>query len=98
MNELSGSNVAMRGEMESMREQMQSHAGQGRGWNNGRGQNDSGNSEGRGWNRQDQNRFGDGGRRRFVKCQKCEQSGAFCNHCSTCGSGTHKKRECSKNE
>ena len=35
---------------------------------------------------------------KFGKCQKCEKSGVFCTHCSICGSGGHKKRDCPKNE
>ena len=36
--------------------------------------------------------------KKFVKCKKCEKSGAFCRHCSVCGSGEHKRRECPKNK
>ena len=37
--------------------------------------------------------------RRFVKCKVCEEKKAFCTHCSVCGSGAHKRRECpTKNE
>ena len=48
-------------------------------------------------------RSGDGqnqyrGGRRFIKCQACEQSNAFCTHCSKCGEGDHKRNQCPKNE
>ena len=34
------------------------------------------------------------GRHRFIKCEGCEASGAFCTHCWKCGSGEHKKQDC----
>ena len=46
-------------------------------------------------------RRGAGGRpfRRFpyVKCQSCEEKHSFCTHCSVCGSGGHKRKDCPKN-
>lgn len=38
-----------------------------------------------------------GGRRGFVKCKSCEEKKVFCTHCSVCGDGNHKRRECPKN-
>ncbi len=35
---------------------------------------------------------------KFLKCQDCEQKRKFCMHCSKCGSGDHKRRDCEKNE
>ena len=43
------------------------------------------------------NKGGNGRRRRFVKCESCEKAKAFCTHCSTCGAGDHKRKECPKN-
>ena len=45
----------------------------------------------------EENKGGNGRRRRFVKCESCEKSKAFCTHCSTCGAGDHKRKECPKN-
>ena len=35
--------------------------------------------------------------KKFGKCEKCTKTGAYCRHCSICGSGGHKKRDCPKN-
>ena len=38
---------------------------------------------------------GDGGRRKpYVKCDDCEKKGAFCKHCTICGSLNHKRNKC----
>ena len=34
------------------------------------------------------------GRRKFTKCATCEQNHTYCTHCSKCGSGDHKYRDC----
>ena len=31
---------------------------------------------------------------RFIKCQPCEEGRKFCNHCSKCGAGDHKRKDC----
>ena len=35
---------------------------------------------------------------KFPKCKDCEEKKKFCNHCSLCGSGDHKRKDCEKNE
>ncbi len=35
--------------------------------------------------------------KRFNKCEKCAKTGAFCMHCSECGLGDHKRKDCPKN-
>ena len=45
-------------------------------------------------------RGGQNGNRRnfpFIKCEECQLSGAFCNHCSNCGSPDHKFKDCPEN-
>jgi hypothetical protein len=37
---------------------------------------------------------GNGNGYRFIKCQACTESRAYCTHCSKCGKGGHKRREC----
>jgi hypothetical protein len=44
----------------------------------------------------DSNRDG-GNKRKFVKCQNCEQQKLFCTHCAKCGESGHKQRDCTKN-
>lgn len=34
----------------------------------------------------------------FIKCEACEAAKKFCNHCSVCGEGGHKRKDCTKNE
>ena len=36
--------------------------------------------------------------RHFIKCTNCEENGLYCTHCSLCGEGDHKYRECPLNE
>ena len=31
---------------------------------------------------------------RFIKCAPCEKEGRYCKHCSLCGKGGHKRRDC----
>jgi hypothetical protein len=31
---------------------------------------------------------------KFIKCDACARTGAYCNHCSKCGKGDHKRRDC----
>ena len=38
------------------------------------------------------------GRRKFIKCKSCEERKAFCTHSSICGSGSHMRNKCPKNE
>ena len=38
----------------------------------------------------------DGQRYRFIKCQPCQKEGRFCKHCSLCGKGGHKRRDCTE--
>ena len=41
---------------------------------------------------------GRGGRNTpFIKCEECQKTGAFCNHCTTCGESDHKRDVCPKN-
>ena len=35
---------------------------------------------------------------KFPKCKDCEEKKKFCNHCSLCGAGDHKRKDCEKNE
>ena len=37
------------------------------------------------------------GYRRFLKCDACQKSNAYCKHCSTCGSADHKRADCTEN-
>ena len=32
--------------------------------------------------------------KRFIKCATCEEKRIFCTHCSSCGKGGHKRRDC----
>ena len=41
---------------------------------------------------------GKGGKRFSMKCKDCERKRLFCTHCSLCGSGDHKRKDCEKNE
>ena len=36
-------------------------------------------------------------RRKFIKCKNCEEKNLFCSHCSVCGAGDHKRKDCTKN-
>ena len=36
--------------------------------------------------------------RRVFKCQNCERTNSFCNHCFGCGESGHRKNECPKNQ
>ena len=31
---------------------------------------------------------------KFIKCTPCQKEGRFCKHCSLCGKGGHKRRDC----
>ena len=31
---------------------------------------------------------------RFSKCAPCQKEGRYCKHCSLCGKGGHKRRDC----
>ena len=31
---------------------------------------------------------------RFIKCSPCEKEGRYCKHCSLCGKGGHKRKDC----
>ncbi len=49
--------------------------------------------------RANDNAAGGGGRnrcanKRFIKCGKCEERRVYCTHCSICGQGGHKRRDC----
>ena len=33
---------------------------------------------------------------KFIKCDACTRTGAYCNHCSNCGRGDHKRRDCTE--
>ena len=37
---------------------------------------------------------GGGNRYRFIKCTSCEERRVYCTHCSLCGKGGHKRRDC----
>ena len=37
-------------------------------------------------------------RRKYCKCQSCEERGVYCTHCSKCGESGHKRKDCTKNE
>ena len=39
---------------------------------------------------------GNGDGYRFIKCQACTESRAYCTHCSICGDGGHKRRDCTR--
>ena len=67
--------------------------------NNNRDQNvERNDAEGNAGGEPGRNRNGGRGRQRFIKCDACETTGAFCTHCWKCGSGDHKKHECPLNE
>lgn len=34
---------------------------------------------------------------RYIKCEACEAANLFCTHCSICGEGDHRRRECERN-
>ena len=56
------------------------------------GNNNENNGSGGGWKRRND-------QRRFIKCKACEETKAFCTHCSVCGAGGHKRKDCpTKNE
>lgn len=35
---------------------------------------------------------------RYIKCAPCEEGNLFCTHCSICGSGDHRRRDCTENQ
>ena len=35
---------------------------------------------------------------KFLKCKECDKNKKFCTHCSLCGEGGHKRKDCEKNE
>ena len=35
--------------------------------------------------------------KRYIKCEACEKDGKWCTHCSKCGEGDHKRKDCQKN-
>ena len=59
-----------------------------------------GNQGGSSWNNQGYQNRQYGGRqysRPFVKCKNCNEKNLFCTHCSQCGKGDHKRRDCPLN-
>ena len=78
----------MRGEMDELKRQIKNNNEESAGVDKGGRLSYQGDGRNRGY------RNG----RRFVKCQVCEQSNAFCTHCSKCGAGDHKKNQCKKND
>jgi hypothetical protein len=41
---------------------------------------------------------GDGGRKRFEKCDDCKRNKKFCRHCYKCKTGLHKAVDCPENQ
>ena len=37
------------------------------------------------------------GRNFRLKCEECQSSGVYCNHCFICGDASHKHRDCPEN-
>ena len=102
LGNLAESFKAMKGEMVELKrkmkndEELETDDSRDFGGNVGRGYRGRGAgnySRGRGYNRG----YSSGPRYFVGKCEECQKTGSFCEHCSNCGEGGHKRRDCPKN-